>query len=201
MSEDNNNKEVEVPEEPKEEEQSMSENSEYDSYDSESEEEKPIPVLKPIEEEGLDEETTLKIKKLEKQCDRWLWYPDDEKNDLIRCKACVYKVFHSQSAALEHIQSHDHHKMVRKYREDRLSEKTKKENEAKDLHRKEKWINRKKAAKKQKKAEKLKSLTPEEIEKRKQKFQEKKQRRLARKNGTEVKSEEKPETKTETKSE
>ena len=66
-------------------------------YDSESEEEQEPIAIKPIEEEeGLTEEEKKRIKQIEIDTQRWLWFPQDTLKSVIRVFILTESVKHHQ---------------------------------------------------------------------------------------------------------
>lgn len=64
-------------------------------YDSESEEEQEPITIKPIEEEeGLTEEEKKRIKQIEIDTQRWLWFPQDTLKSVIRVFILTESVKH-----------------------------------------------------------------------------------------------------------
>ncbi|KAK8829653.1 hypothetical protein AV274_1777 [Blastocystis sp. ATCC 50177/Nand II] len=168
------------------------ESSSDESIDSEEEQKKIEEQTEKVnkELEDMDEAAKKRIKNLECEAHRYLWFPDLENGNEVRCRCCFNKHFKSMEAALEHLSTKQHKHKARRYVIDNCKDKElieRKKKEAKE--RMLKWIERKRERKAAAKKEKLKNLSEEEIARRKAKFQEKKARRLARKKAQESKEE------------
>ncbi|KAK8793785.1 hypothetical protein JH06_0640 [Blastocystis sp. subtype 4] len=165
-----------------EKEESESQNSSEE--DSENTEEKLNERMETVNNElaELDDAAKRRIRNLEFAAERYLWYPDMNSTEKVRCRCCIKKQFNSMQDAIEHLKTRDHKHMMRRYVIENCKDpKRTEEMKRKCNERKQQWKARRAARRKEKKMEILKNLSEEEIQRRKQKFQEKKARRLARK--------------------
>ncbi|KAK8824845.1 hypothetical protein WA538_005511 [Blastocystis sp. DL] len=161
-----------------------SEYSEEEELDTEEEETKVKERMDQMDKEvkDLDETAQKRIRNLEFAADRYLWFPDPDSTEKVRCRCCPKKHFNSMQSAIEHLKTRYHKHQARHYVMDNCKEEAKVKEAKKDnLARKQKWLSKKAKKQQEKRKEKTNNLTVEEIEQRKKKFQEKKARRLARK--------------------
>ena len=152
--------------------------------ESEEEERKAIARMEEINSEfaSMSKEEQKRVRNLECEAARYLWYPDPDSMKLIRCRCCPQCQLRGIKSALDHLKSKAHKRQARHYVIANCKDKEKiKERRKANYERMQKWLEKKKLQRKQKKKEKLKNLTPEEIAIRKEKFQQKKARRLERK--------------------
>ncbi|CBK22357.2 uncharacterized protein [Blastocystis hominis] len=158
--------------------------------DSEEEERKAKEEMEKINKEltSLSKEEQKRIKNLECEASRYLWYPDHESMNNIRCRCCPKCCFKTISNALEHLKTKKHRRLARRYVIDHCTDKKKiEERRNSNYERLQRWIEKKKLRRSAKRKEKLKNLTPEQIALRKEKFQQKKARRMERKKAAESK--------------